>query len=358
VKAATAAKLPFPTFKVCAYSDGLRLIGTDTTTLWVSVRVPAEVTEVGEAVLSPTLFKQVVSLLGNGEVEMEVREGMFAIFAEEGEHFLPLGVPDFFPLEREKEGVLHPLQIPPTELAKAIELVQPSASKEKMSIHSSVVITKRDGLVDIFATDTFRMSVMSYQADYKGVTCPIPLPQVPHLLTALSYPNVSVEIEGSHPPVVWVTSLDITLTLLCMSGELVPNHKRVLEMADERLKPAFTVDGVDLLKRLQRLKAWDKETRNLTVRATAEGNSLTIELYGLEMGDWRKLATEKVKAEVVNPCILTFNPAFVYDTLKAVKPKGLITVKAEGKTGQGLVELSIEDVPNLRHIFMEKLLEV
>jgi DNA polymerase-3 subunit beta len=146
-------------------TDGtIELVGSDLE-LTIRVRMPAQVDELGDAVLPAKLFNDIVSKLEAGSVTVETDGDDAQVHGGRADYKLRLLPLDDFPHLPDPAG--SEITVAAGPLAEALRGVIPAASRDDARpILTGVLLTARGGGLRLVATDSYRLAVR----DLEGVS--------------------------------------------------------------------------------------------------------------------------------------------------------------------------------------------
>ena len=292
--------------------DGVRLAATDLE-MGLETTLAAEVEGSGSALLPGRLFAELARSLGDGPVEIELRESENDVEIRSGESSFHLRVlpSEDFPKFPDEDG--EPLTIPAPALADAVELVARAASRDDMRpVLTGVLVSAEGSEMTMVATDSYRLAVKRTELEKEiggELQANIParaLRELGRIVTADGVESVSVALLRNQAV---FRAGEIVLNTRLIEGQF-PNFRQLLPESYEHDVRLPRAELLDVTRRVSQLAQ-----RNAPLRLSFSPGELTVAASTPDVGDAEESLPVSFEGE---PLEIGFNPDFLREGIESV----------------------------------------
>jgi len=294
-------------------ADGVRLASTDLE-LGLETTLAADVEGNGSVLLPGRLFAELARSLGEGPVELELREAEHDVEIRSGGssfHLRTLPSEDF-PKFPEEDG--EPLAIPARALADAVELVARAASRDDMRpVLTGVLVSAEGSEMTLVATDSYRLAVKRTELEKEiggELQANIParaLRELGRIVTADGMEAISVALLRNQAV---FRAGDIVLNTRLIEGQF-PNFRQLLPESYEHDVRLPRSELLDVTRRVSQLAQ-----RNAPLRLSFSPGELTVAASTPDVGDAEESLPVSFEGE---PLEIGFNPDFLREGIESVE---------------------------------------
>ncbi|MEB3299659.1 MAG: DNA polymerase III subunit beta [Candidatus Sericytochromatia bacterium] len=332
VQRAISARGPMPILaNVLLSSEGrlLRLAGTDLN-LGIETHMPAEVLAEGSITVPAKNLADIVGKLPNAEVTLTVEDGQagrrIQVACQRARFTLPTESADQFPSLPEP-AVGQEVRLPAQVLAQGIrKTVYAAANRDDMSVVSGLHVTMADGLLEMVATDGYRLAAWRHEGTGSQVfSATLPAKAMDEVARLLGHEDGEVllaEAARSEDGLLGGTQMVFSgagrkLTTRRISGQY-PNYRQVIPA---QFRNETMVDRQSLLDAVARTGTMASERDGRALRVSFADGALLLQARNAESGE----AEERVDAEVKGDAQdIVFNALFLEQALKAVEGETVV----------------------------------
>lgn len=297
---------------ITADSQGVVMRATDND-LGIRAGLEASVEGEGSMLLPGRLFADVTRSLGAQQVELESRSEQGDIELRCGAsrfHLRSLPAEDFPPFPSvEGTGVT----IPAPALVETVETVKRAASRDDMRpVLTGVMVTIREGLLTMVATDSYRLSVKRTPVEGQAegdLEANIParaLTELSRLVTSEAADRVEVILQSSQA-VFRVGGVELNTVLI--EGQF-PNYKQLLPESFEHDVKLNREEFLEVARRVGQLAQ-----RNVPLKLGFEPGELTVSASTPDLGDAQEAMPVAFEGEGME---MGFNPEYLIDGIDSV----------------------------------------
>jgi len=294
-------------------SEGSVTLAATDGEMGLRTEMDAEVGAAGSTLLPGRLLAELARSLGEGVVEIELRESERDVEIRSGGssfHLRVLPSEDFPSLPDQGE---EPLRIPAAALAETVELVAPAASRDDMRpVLTGVLVNAAEREMTMVATDSYRLAVKrtELEASIGGeLEANIPakaLRELGRLVAGAALDEVAVSLL---PNQAVFKAGAILLNTRLIDGQF-PNFRQLLPESyehDVRLpRPEF----LEVVRRVSQLAQ-----RNAPLRLAFASGELTVSASTPDVGDAEESMPAAFDGE---PLEIGFNPEFLREGIESV----------------------------------------
>lgn len=293
--------------------DGVRLAATDLE-MGLETTLAAEVESGGSILLPGRLFAELARSLGDGRVEIELRESERDVEIRCGGSSFHLRVlpSEDFPKFPEEEG--EPLTIPAQALADAVELVARAASRDDMRpVLTGVLVSAEGSEMTLVATDSYRLAVKRTDLEKEiggELQANIParaLRELGRIVTTDGVESVSVGLLRNQAV---FKAGGIVLNTRLIEGQF-PNFRQLLPESYEHDVRLPRSELLDVTRRVSQLAQ-----RNAPLRLSFSSGELTVAASTPDVGDAEESLPVSFEGE---PLEIGFNPDFLREGIESVE---------------------------------------
>lgn len=281
----------------------------------LGIRARLEATVEGEgAILVPgRLFSDVTRSLGSERVVIESRSDQGDIELSCGAsrfHLRSLPAADFPPFPvLEGTGV----KIPGEALVQTVETVARAASRDDMRpVLTGVMVTVREGVLTMVATDSYRLSVKQTPVEGGGgadLEANIParaLSELSRIITSEQVDDVEIVLQSSQA----IFRLgDIELNTVLIDGQF-PNYRQLLPESFEHDVRLNRAEFLEVTRRVGQLAQ-----RNVPLKLSFQPGELTVSASTPDLGDAEESMPVAFEGEGME---IGFNPDYLIDGIDSV----------------------------------------
>jgi len=295
-----------------ADGDGVKLSATDLE-VGLETKLAAEVEGSGTALLPGRLFAELARSLGEGPVELELREseGDVEIRSSGSSFHLRVLPSEDFPKLPDEEG--EALTIPAQALADAVELVARAASRDDMRpVLTGVLVSANGSEMTMVATDSYRLAVKRTELEKEiggELQANIParaLRELGRIVTADAVETVSVAPLRNQAV---FRAGEIVLSTRLIEGQF-PNFRQLLPESYEHDVRLPRLELLDVTRRVSQLAQ-----RNAPLRLSFSPGELTVAASTPDVGDAEESLPVSFDGE---PLEIGFNPDFLREGIESV----------------------------------------
>jgi DNA polymerase-3 subunit beta len=295
-----------------AGENGVRLAATDLE-MGLETTLAAEVEGSGSVLLPGRLFAELARSLGEGPVEIELRESEHDVEIRSGSSSFHLRVlpSEDFPKFPDEEG--EPLTIPAQALADAVELVARAASRDDMRpVLTGVLVSAEGSEMTMVATDSYRLAVKRTELEKEiggELQANIParaLRELGRIVTADGVESVSVSLLRNQAV---FKAGEIVLNTRLIEGQF-PNFRQLLPESYEHDVRLPRSELLDVTRRVSQLAQ-----RNAPLRLSFAPGELTVAASTPDVGDAEESLPVSFDGE---PLEIGFNPDFLREGIESV----------------------------------------
>ena len=303
-----------------------------TTNLAISIRhkVPANVEEPGETVISGKILSSIVKTLPDAAVTFESDEVGVTITCAKSNYRLtvldPADFPEFptFVLDRSVE-------LPSALLTTMVDKVYRATSNDNARpLLSGILMTVENNTIRLVATDSYRLAVCDTNVEtssLQGTFEMIVLGSTFHDVLSLPSDDERILISATESQVVFQFG-NVTYVSRRIEGNY-PNYRQLLP--NEHLT-SVVLDVDTLASALKRVSVVAVTNPTVRLDVDAESNAITISSVSSDQGD----ASETIDAEVTGETLtIAFNYHYVLDCLSAVGG-GQVSLELQSATQPGI----------------------
>jgi DNA polymerase-3 subunit beta len=296
-----------------ASENGVTLTATDGE-IGLRTGLEAEVAGDGSVLLPGRLLAELARSLGEGDVEIELRESERDVEIRSGGSSFHLRVlpAEDFPALPEQAG--EPLKIPAQALAETVDLVAPAASRDDMRpVLTGVLVSASGQEMTMVATDSYRLAVKRTELESAvggELEANIPAKALRELARLVGGEEVDEVAVGLLPNQAVFEAGSILLNTRLIDGQF-PSFRQLLPESyehDVRLpRPEF----LDVARRVSQLAQ-----RNAPLRLSFSQGELKISASTPDVGDAEETMPAAFEGE---PLEIGFNPEFLRDGIESVE---------------------------------------
>ncbi|MEB3237575.1 MAG: DNA polymerase III subunit beta [Candidatus Sericytochromatia bacterium] len=333
VQRAISARGPMPILaNVLLTSDGqgLRLSGTDLN-LGIETHMAADIATGGSITVPARNLADIVGKLPNAEVTLTVSDRNILVTCQRAKFTLATESADQFPSLPQADAAQE-VRLPASVLRQGIHnTVYAAANRDDMSVVSGVHIAMADGVLEMVATDGYRLAAWRYGGVGSQVfSATIPAKAMSELERLLGQDEGDVlvaEAARSDDGLVGGTQMVFTsggrkLTTRRISGQY-PNYRQVIPA---QFRNETMVDRLSLLKAVDRTGTMASERDGRALRVTFTEGALILQARNAESGE----AEERVDAELRGDSQdIVFNAQYLQQALERVEGETVV-IKTNG----------------------------
>ena len=292
---------------------GVALAATDGE-MGLRTAMEADVSSPGSALLPGRLLSELARSLGEGSVEVELRESERDVEIRSGGssfHLRTLLAEDFPNLP---EGDSEPLEIPAAALAETVELVARAASRDDMRpVLTGVLVTAAAQEMTMVATDSYRLAVKRTDLESAiggELEANIPakaLRELGRLVGAGELERISVSLL---PNQAVFKAGGILLNTRLIDGQF-PNFRQLLPESYDHDVRLPRPELLEVVRRVSQLAQ-----RNAPLRLSFSPGELKVSASTPDVGDAEETMPAAFEGE---PLEIGFNPEFLRDGIESVE---------------------------------------
>ena len=313
-------------------SDRSELRATD---MEIGLRIPVEAETIreGMAVLPARLLLDIVRSLPGPQVSLELRNSERDVELISGSavfHIRTLRSEDFppFPEPEPDGGVPVPAR---AFISTALQVAGSASRDETRPVLTGILISARDGRLEMVATDSYRLSVKQTTLEQqleRDFEVNVPARALQELARIAGQAQVDeLEISVQRNQIVFVLG-GTTLSSRLIEGQF-PNFRQLLP---ESFEHELRIDAVELTSVVRRISLLAQKNRPLRL-AFSEGE-LSVSAETPDVGEARESLPVPFDGE---PLEIGFNPEFLREGLEAVE-QGDVLLKLISPIRPGLIE--------------------
>jgi DNA polymerase-3 subunit beta len=333
VQRAISARGPMPILAnvlLASEGQGLRLSGTDLN-LGIETHMQAVIATGGSITVPARNLADIVGKLPSGEVMLSVSDRNILVTWQRGKCTLATEPADQFP-SLPQPDVTQEVRLPASVLRQGIHnTVYAAANRDDMSVVSGVHIAMADGVLEMVATDGYRLAAWRYGGVGPQVfSATIPAKSMSELERLLGQDEGDVllaEAARSDDGLVGGTQMVFTsgnrkLTTRRVSGQY-PNYRQVIPA---QFRNETMVDRLSLLEAVDRTGTMASERDGRALRVTFCDGALVLQARNAESGE----AEERVDAELRGDTQdIVFNAQYLQQALERVEGETVV-IKSNG----------------------------
>lgn len=295
--------------------DGVLVLSSFDYEVSSRTEIPAEVDEIGTALVSGRLLADIASRLPNAPVEFSTADGRIAVSCGSARFtLLSMPVEEYptLPVVEERTGVL-----PAEDFATAVGQVAVAASRDDVTpVITGVQLEVGETSLSLVATDRYRVAVRDIPWDSgstsaEGLTALVPartLSEIGKTFASSGTVGVSI-VRGEDRELIAFTADTRTVTSLLIKGNFPP----VRRLFPETVENYAVLNTAELIESTRRVSLVLE--REAALRFSFSIDGLSLEAAG---GDQAQ-ASEQVDAHLVGTeTVVSLKPSFVLDALGAV----------------------------------------
>ncbi|MCH4180836.1 MAG: DNA polymerase III subunit beta [Atopobiaceae bacterium] len=304
-----------------------------TTDLNISIRhrIPANVEEPGEVVISGKMISNIVKTLPDAAVTFESGDHQLSITSGKSSfHLNTLDVADFpeFPTFAMESSI----ELPASILSSMVDRVYKVASKDNSRpILKGILMTVEDNLIRLVATDSYRLVVCDTNIEtssLEGAFQMIIPSDVFHDVLSLPSDSSSILIGSTESQVVFVFG-NTTYISRRIEGNF-PNYHQLLPASCETSAKIKLDDFSAAMKRVSVIALSNPSVR---FEVDSEQGTLTLSTTSTDQGD----ARESLSIEAAGPSLtIALNYHYVFDCVNALSSEDEVTLELQGPTQPGI----------------------
>lgn len=322
-----------------AEAGNLRMVSTDLEYTSIDMLMPVSVKQEGAITVSPKVLSKLLAALPNDEVTLQAEDKVLSLESGPAKYTLH-GIPaeDFQMLPEIGEAAK--LSLPQAQLHQLLSQTLFAASgNDTRPVLTGIQFTLTDGILQLVATDTWRLAKWTVAADsssdFRVIVSTTILREVLRVLDKKSQDIVSISISPKQASFQVDT---VTLASRLIEGEF-PNWERILP-EQEKLTKRSTFNMVELIAVLKRTLPIAREDANRVIfRSGEEEGYLEISAYDPEGAE----AHEQIGATVEDgPIDVAFNANLLIDMLETTNASQVMLAYSSPLGASMLIPLGLD----------------
>lgn len=314
VQRAVSSRGPLPILthiKLVADGGGVKLTATDLE-VGLEAQVNASVSEDGGVALTAKTLAEIVSKLPNADIELSTNGNPQEVTLKcLRSKFTLRGMPAAEFPELPQPGGDAPVALGAAELLRGIRQTAFSAAGEDKAIISGLFLQLKDGMMELVATDGYRLSWWKTPVANPDATLSVVVPkrameELARQLGGQDGGEVSVFVSNNQ---VSFTLADRYMTSRLIDGQYPPFRQIIpTSFANEAV-----LDRASLLGAVERVSIMAADREAHIVKLEFEGNELRLSAGHSELGDSNEVLAVEYTGE---PLAISFNADYITDALK------------------------------------------
>lgn len=318
------ATLPIFTGVHLSAADGMLELQSTDLSISIRCKIPANVEDPGQTVLSGKTLLNIVKNLSGGTIRFTTTSSMCTITCGSSQFNLivlnPVDFPEFpeFVLERSVE-------LPATLLSTMVDKVYRATSKDtSRPVLSGVLMTVENNVIRLVATDSFRLAVCDTNVETSalndGFEMIIP-GTVFHDVLTIPSESETILIGSTDSQVVFVFG-DTTYVSRRIEGNF-PNYKQLLPTSSQT---TIKLSSSDLSGALRRVSTISTTNPKVCMDINMDEASIKLSTSSPDMGE----ASETLPVEVEgNPMTIALNYRYIEDCVSAAGSDAQLTLELQ-----------------------------
>ncbi|WP_028263598.1 DNA polymerase III subunit beta [Atopobium fossor] len=318
------ATLPILTGIHMSASDGMLELQSTDLTISIRCKIPAQVDEPGQTVLSGKTLLNIVKNLGGNTVSFNATNSSCMITCGSSKFNLivlnPVDFPEFpeFVLERSVE-------LPASLLSTMVDKVYRVTSKDNSRpVLSGVLMTVENNVIRLVATDSFRLAVCDTNVETSTLNDDFEMiipGTVFHDVLTIPSESETILIGSTDSQVVFVFG-DTTYVSRRIEGNF-PNYKQLLPASSET---TMKLTASDLSGALRRVSTISSNNPKVLMNVNVDDASIKLSTTSPDMGE----ASETLPIEVEgNSIAIALNYRYVEDCVSAAGSDTELTLELQ-----------------------------
>lgn len=308
----------------------------------ISTTIEGNIQNEGSITLPSRLFVNYISLLKNGEIDLELKNGdtvqitsrdsetkIKGISASEFPE-LPTFTPDF------------EFTLPANVLKKSIQqIVFACSASSARPVLSGVLFWGKEKELRLVGTDSYRLGeqIISLENEISEEKYIIPARTLQELSRIIEKEDVVIKVSKNQ---ILFSSAEVTISSRLIEGNF-PDYQRIIPQTH---KGKFTISRTDLIMAVKRVGIFAKEMDNNTIKISISENSLHITTDETEIGSGNSQVEGVLEGEGAE---IALNALYLLDVLQVLQTENIEII-----TGDSLAPVKVvaEGEEGFTHILM------